>query len=48
MEKIGAKRDGVLRGHMLMPSGRRRDSVYYSILKPEWDGIKNSIFKEFV
>lgn len=48
IEKIGAKEDGVLRGHMLMRDGRRRDSVYYSILKPEWEEIKRSVFKEFI
>jgi len=48
MEKIGAKEDGIMRGHMLMRDGRRRDSIYYSILKPEWDYIKNSIFKGFI
>jgi len=25
---------------------RRRDSVFFSILKDEWPKIKNSIFKE--
>jgi hypothetical protein len=29
-----------------MPMDRRRDSVFFSILKDEWPGIKNSIFKE--
>ena len=43
--KIGAKEEGVLRSHMQMPLNRRRDSVYFSILKNEWPGIRNSIFK---
>lgn len=46
LRKIGAKEEGVLRSHMQMPLNRRRDSVYYSILKVEWPGIRNSIFKE--
>ena len=43
--KIGAKEEGVLRSHTQMPMNRRRDSVYFSILKNEWPGIRNSIFK---
>lgn len=46
LRKIGAKEEGVLRSHMQMPLNRRRDSVYFSILKNEWPGIRSSIFKE--
>lgn len=46
LRKIGAKEEGVLRNHMQMPFNRRRDSVYFSILKNEWPAIKSSIFKE--
>ncbi|TAL48455.1 MAG: N-acetyltransferase [Chitinophagaceae bacterium] len=46
LRKIGAREEGVLRSHMKMPMNRRRDSVYFSILKNEWPGIRNSIFKE--
>ena len=45
LRKIGAKEEGVLRSHMQMPLNRRRDSIYFSILKNEWPGVKNSIFK---
>ncbi|MBL0134526.1 MAG: GNAT family N-acetyltransferase [Chitinophagaceae bacterium] len=34
--KIGMKEEGVLRSHMQMPHNRRRDSIYYSMLKEEW------------
>ena len=37
--KIGAIEEGTLRHHMVMPGGRRRDSVYYSIIKEEWPRI---------
>jgi N-acetyltransferase len=37
---IGAQEEGVLRSHMLMHDNRRRDSVYYSILKSEWETVK--------
>lgn len=46
MEKIGAKYDGVLRNHRTTQDGRR-DTVIYSIIRPEWAGIKETIFKEF-
>ena len=46
LRKIGAKEEGVLRSHMQMPFDRRRDSVFFSILKDEWPEVKNSIFKE--
>ncbi len=47
MEKIGAKLDGTLRSHRGTQGGRRRNTVIYSIIRPEWEPIKNSIFKEF-
>ena len=41
---IGATEEGVLRSHMLMPHGRRRDSVYYSILRNDWETVKMLYF----
>ncbi len=38
--RIGAKEEGILRSHTLMTNNRRRDTIYYSILKPEWKEIK--------
>ena len=46
LRKIGAKEEGVLRSHMQMPLDRRRDSIFFSILKDEWPSVKKSIFKE--
>jgi len=40
IERIGAKYEGVLRNHMILPDGRFRDSVYYSIIESEWPGVK--------
>jgi RimJ/RimL family protein N-acetyltransferase len=34
-EKVGFRREGVLRSHMLHRDGRRRDSVMYSLLPGE-------------
>jgi len=47
MQRMGATEEGILRSHMVLPSGHRRDSVYYSILKPEWDALRLSVFREF-
>ena len=46
MLKIGATEEGVLRSHTLMHDGRRRDTIYYSILRPEWYKLKDSIFAD--
>jgi RimJ/RimL family protein N-acetyltransferase len=40
IERLGAIREGVLRNHMILPDGRYRDSVFYSILDTEWPGVK--------
>ena len=37
--KIGATEEGTMRHHMVMPGGRRRDSVYYSVLEEEWPRV---------
>ena len=37
MEKVGLIKEGVLRSHTLMTNNRRRDTLYYSILKDEWN-----------
>ncbi|MCA8929136.1 MAG: GNAT family N-acetyltransferase [Alphaproteobacteria bacterium] len=41
--KLGAQREGVLRNHMVLPDGRFRDSVYFSILPDEWPGVKQGL-----
>jgi RimJ/RimL family protein N-acetyltransferase len=46
--KIGAVEEGILRSHTVMQDGRRRDTIYYSILRSEWPGIKNTIFSDLV
>ena len=47
MKKIGATEEGILRSHTVMSDGYRRDTIYYSILVNEWEGIKGSIFKGY-
>jgi RimJ/RimL family protein N-acetyltransferase len=41
--RIGARQEGVFRKHMLMPDGRVRDSVYFSIIDSEWPEIKTGL-----
>src|SRR5215468_4858451 len=38
--RIGATEEGTFRNHMIMPSGRIRHSVYFSITNDEWPRIK--------
>ena len=42
IERLGARFDGVLRGHMVL-NGHHRDSVVYSILAHEWPGVRRNI-----
>lgn len=43
IERIGAKQDGVLRGHRIMPDGFVRDMVVYSIIAAEWPGVRRNL-----
>ncbi|RZG88598.1 N-acetyltransferase [Acinetobacter sp. WCHAc060033] len=40
IERLGAKKDGVIRGHALRKDGTIRDTVMYSIIKGEWSNVK--------
>lgn len=40
IERLGARRDGVLRNHSIGPGGSMRDTVVYSILPHEWPGVR--------
>lgn len=41
--RLGAKQEGILRNHMVMPDGRVRDSVLFSIIQNEWAGVKQNL-----
>ncbi|MFF3941008.1 GNAT family N-acetyltransferase [Streptomyces phaeofaciens] len=41
--RLGAQREGVLRRHRRRPDGTWRDTVYFSILAPEWPAIKERL-----
>jgi RimJ/RimL family protein N-acetyltransferase len=40
IERLGAKLDGILRNHMVMPNGTLRDTCVYSIIAGEWPTVK--------
>lgn len=40
IERLGAKQDGILRSHTIMPDGTVRDTVVYSIIATEWPAIR--------
>jgi len=44
--RIGAKEEGVFRNHMIMPGGRIRHSVYFSIIDSEWNKVKRELEKK--
>lgn len=43
IERIGAVKEGVFRNHMILPDGRIRHSVFYSIIDSEWEGVKKRL-----
>ncbi len=43
IERLGAKKDGVIRHHMPRRDGTARDSVMYSILLSEWRDVKRHL-----
>lgn len=43
LRNIGATEEGVLRSYNFMPGGRRRDAVFYSVLRQEWASVKDAL-----
>ncbi|MEO8910517.1 MAG: GNAT family protein [Gemmatimonadaceae bacterium] len=43
IERLGAKKDGVIRHHLVRRDGTARDSVMYSILATEWRDVKRHL-----
>ncbi|GAA1456509.1 GNAT family N-acetyltransferase [Nocardiopsis exhalans] len=43
LRAIGATEEGVLRSYNVMPGGRRRDAVYYSVLRAEWPSVRERL-----
>ncbi len=40
IERLGARHEGILRSHMHMPAGPRRDTCVYAILREEWPQVR--------
>jgi N-acetyltransferase len=43
IKRIGAKSEGILRNHMILPDGTYRHSAFFSILDEEWLGVKQKL-----
>jgi N-acetyltransferase len=43
IERLGAKQDGVLRNHQLLPDGSKRDTVIFSIIDGEWPAVRRHL-----
>ena len=43
IERIGASFEGIRRVHMPASDGTDRDSAYYSIVAPEWPGVREKL-----
>ena len=41
--RLGAKQDGVLRNHQILPDGSYRDTVVFSIIESEWPAVKRQL-----
>ncbi len=46
IERVGAIKEGVLRNHMVTQGGFVRDTVMYSIIKPEWPVVKENLTRK--
>jgi len=47
MRRMGATEEGILRSHRITQGGIRRDTVIFSILRPEWDELRRTVFAEY-
>jgi N-acetyltransferase len=41
--RVGARQEGIFRSHMIVTGGRIRDTVYFSIIEPEWPAVKKEL-----
>ena len=47
MARMGATEEGLLRSHRPTQGGVRRDTVIFSIIRPEWPALRESTFQAF-
>lgn len=43
LRNIGAAEEGILRSYNPMPDGRRRNAVFYSVLRSEWPYVREQL-----
>lgn len=41
--RLGATQEGIFRRHMVMPDGRVRDTVWFSIVSQEWPAVREAL-----
>ncbi len=41
--RLGARQEGMIRNHYILPNGRIRHSLLFSVLDTEWDGVKANL-----
>jgi RimJ/RimL family protein N-acetyltransferase len=46
IERLGARLDGILRQHQVLPNGTLRDTCVYSILDREWAAVKTHLIHQ--
>jgi N-acetyltransferase len=46
IERLGAKKDGIIRGHALRRDGTIRDTVMYSLRSGEWPEVKAQLISQ--
>ena len=46
--RIGAKQEGILRQERIMPDGRKRNSVRFSIIDAEWPAVKAALLRKMI
>lgn len=46
IERLGAKKDGILRHHKYDKNGNLRDTYVYSIIQSEWSVVKTSLLEK--
>ncbi|AMR29193.1 hypothetical protein A0257_20240 [Hymenobacter psoromatis] len=47
MRRMGATEEGTLRSHRILHDGYRRDTVIFSVLRPEWHELRRTTFAEY-
>jgi RimJ/RimL family protein N-acetyltransferase len=45
IERLGAKLDGILRSHCYARDGSLRDTCVYSIVRPEWPAVRETLLQ---